>query len=171
MDAPGRSGIFNVRLEVERPTYTVGQQIRLRVTLTNTSGKHYGVSWRPPYDLAKLQILDAAGGIISQDSPGGGKLFPISAPQIMEFEPGQSITQLVNDPPDGHHPKDWFDLQSWGYDLTQPGSYSIKAIATLSVFERTSAATSSNSTVVVTSPYVRVMINPAPARKPSHSPL
>jgi hypothetical protein len=135
-DLAVRPGIFVIRLEAEKAEYKVGDRINLRITLLNRSRQHFAILRRPPYAITRLDVLDKAQQPVSQRADIGGPPFSISTRDVTEFSPGQAITQVYRDPERSIKPQEWVDIKSWGYDLSEPGDYTITAIPVFTAFER-----------------------------------
>jgi hypothetical protein len=109
----------NVRVETDRPTYGVGDSIRVRLTLRNGSAKPVRIPSVSPMSLIRLRVYDAAGNqvkLATSKSPAidGGSDWPLGAGSDVILKDWH-----------GHY---WLNLRDWGYDLREPGRYSIVGI-------------------------------------------
>lgn len=110
---------LNVRIEMDRPTYGVGDSIRVRLTLRNVSAKPVRIPSVSPMSLIRLRVYDAAGHQVKPGPFGsavinGGSDWPLGAGSDVILKDWQ-----------GHN---WMNLRDWGYDLRAPGRYSIVGI-------------------------------------------
>jgi len=103
-----------VRIETDRPLYSIGDTIRLRLTLRNTSRDTVRTSLRNHTALVRLQVYDGDGHPLKETLPlvpgeGGGP--------GMRLSPGTEVTI------GRFRDAEWFDLGDWGYHPQLPGEY------------------------------------------------
>lgn len=146
---PTRSAVFHIRLDSDRPVYTIGEPIQLRLTITNASGQYYAVTWAPPWQQCRLLVADGEGKILASTGRRGGNT--ASARNIMEFPPAKTLVAEYPDPKAAFRALEWADLTYWGYSLAKPGDYTITAVPVLTAFERTNDMKSAGPTFM-TSP-------------------
>ena len=114
-------------LESERPTYHVGDQIRLRVGLHNTASVPVSFSPYPPQTIVKLIITRSDGSEVERRWPGGGGGF--SGVTSTTIEPGRTWIVVPSDT------SEWVPLNYWGYDLRAPGHYTVVGIPQITGIE------------------------------------
>ena len=106
-------------LQSERPTYRAGEAIRIRVALHNTADVPVSFAPYPPGSMVKLVITrQGAGDVEKRWDGGGGGTTGVTSTTL---EPGQSWVLRADT-------TDWLPLNYWGYDLREPGHYTIAAI-------------------------------------------
>lgn len=123
---PVREGYFSLQLAADKGEYSVGEAIKLRLTMTNTSDGNLIVDLEPPSGLTELEVRDETGQIVAPSPPGraGGRG---SMAANYKFAPAQSVIAEFY-PPNGAAPVQWQDITWWGYSITKPGVYTIVAI-------------------------------------------
>jgi hypothetical protein len=130
--------IFQIRIETDKPTYKIGEDIRLRLFITNTASSESMVYALPPWALCKLLVFDAAG----QPVPGVGMGSARGLMEFWRFPPGATMAAEYQNP---NPPYDiglqWAGLAYWGYYLTKPGGYTLVALPKLRAFGKTSQGT------------------------------
>jgi hypothetical protein len=132
-----RSGVFAIRLECDKAVYKVGEQVNLRITLTNKSRHPFAIFMEPPWGLVKLDILDGEHRPVPQSSELVGRGLLTATNYVREFPPGKVMVQGYLDPPSSLGTYyEWVDLKLWRYDLKDPGDYTISATPTFAAFER-----------------------------------
>lgn len=130
-DLPVLSGIFSIHLEADKSVYRVGEPINIRVMLINRTAHYYAVEWAPPYGVCRLVVVKDGRPISSRGAWGYSDLDP----DLFELTAGRAEVVRYDDP-GGRGLLEWASIDHWGYNLDQPGSYSITAVATLIAFER-----------------------------------
>jgi hypothetical protein len=132
--APVRGGIFSIRLESNKAVYRLGERIELRVTLRNNTAQPYAIIGAPPpYGLCDLLILNSRRQPLSSKGSQPYREISIGA---WEFPPGKSTVAVFSDPASKWSVREWADIKYWGYDLNQPGHYTIFALPTVEAFEK-----------------------------------
>jgi hypothetical protein len=106
-----------VRIETQHATYSVGDSIDLRITMR--SGADHGV--RLPlggiFFTVPLRVVDCEGhdlrkNVLLELMPfGNGPSWVVGPKQECTFQ--------------SKHGSEWINLREWGYDLREPGSYTI----------------------------------------------
>lgn len=115
---------LRLRIETERTTYHVGDQIRVRLTLVNSSARTILVPPTNAPNMAVLLVYDGAGHKVAPTVPL--PLRPFSGPptrlepQAEMVLPGPSVAQ-----------GEWVSLQDFGYDLKSPGNYAVAGFSRL----------------------------------------
>jgi hypothetical protein len=112
--ASGRG--VNLHIETDRPAYTVGDSVRVRVTLQNVTGASIEYVSQPPVAQARLRVLDAKGNKIPAEPSHAAQDLPSTRP--VTLAPGAKHTIKWQG-------KEWLNLQDWGYELRTPGMYTI----------------------------------------------
>jgi len=117
-----RNDVVSVVLQLDRANYNVGDPIKLRVGMKNTSGSVIEVFNGSPWVEAAIVVRGADDNVIS---PSGAPDFVtyhgLQGGGARKILPGQTLTfdwQL----------SEWADVSHWGYKLDKPGKYSISAI-------------------------------------------
>ena len=122
--APARYSARDVhlRIETDRPTYRVGDSIRVRLTLRNVSDHPVRFESATYTVLARLRVYDAAGHQVKPTLRGvGGR----GGGPKLTLKAGAEATLLYwKSPPR----QEWLNLQDWGYHLRVPGRYAIVGI-------------------------------------------
>lgn len=100
-------------------TYRVGDPIRIQVGLKNNGSTGIGFIAGSPWYIAHLVIQDSKGKTIPPAHDRNGATYLTThgifiAPGEVHTLQWQGVT--------------WYDLSNWGYDLRQPGEYSIRGI-------------------------------------------
>jgi hypothetical protein len=109
---------LRLRIEVNESSFHAGEPILLRLTLVNVSDHPTMLASGNHTGMALISVYDSTGKEIRVTvSPIGGR---IRGPSHM-LEPGGEIPIAYQGAPGGQ----WFDLRDWGYELWQPGSYTI----------------------------------------------
>jgi hypothetical protein len=109
----------HLRIETDRPTYHVGDTIRVRLTLQNRSGAAVEYNSQPPIVQARLRVLDAAGVPVPPGPSRAAQDLPSTRP--VTIAAGQKSTLRWLD-------REWLSLEDWGYDLRTPGRYTIVGV-------------------------------------------
>jgi hypothetical protein len=117
--APGRD--IRATVETDRTTYHAGDPIRVRISLTNVSNRPITFSPAPPW--AVVRLVAARGGQAVQTNhkpwgdPGDGIATTLEAHQTVVWNRNNA---------------EWFPLEAWGYELQEPGTYTIRGIPQIS---------------------------------------
>lgn len=116
---PQAGQVRDLRLTVEtdRKTYRAGDSVAVRLSLTNVSAATVPFVPQPPWALAALTIT-RNGQVLPRGTFGAG-----ADPAGPQGSLPPKETRFWNW--QGHL---WFSLRHWGYDLRQPGQYTIAAI-------------------------------------------
>lgn len=113
-----RSGL-QISLVSDRSAYKVGEPIKLRLSLTNASSQAIKIQPMPPLGVANLVVLDDHGNKVE---PNKGASMQFGSGPRLTVQPGERISvrglkgELI-------------DLMEWGYDLKDPGRYTIIPIS------------------------------------------
>lgn len=137
----GGRGIFSLRLESDKPRYTVGERIALRLTIINETDRPYAAEYAPPSGLVDLHILDGRKQLVrptvTRYTASNGAPYELPAhARVVAVTNYPRITMMYLRGHKGFAPQ-WEDIYEYGYQLTQPGTYTIVAIARIHGFERT----------------------------------
>lgn len=143
---PVRPGIFSIRLESNKPVYEAGDRIALRLIITNNTNRPYAAEYAPPSGLCDLLVFDDRGQRVPPSStayagfggPGPYEFTAHASVRALTYYPRGTITFLPGRAPARLSPE-WEDLSSFGYNLKQPGTYTLVAIPKIRGFERTPA--------------------------------
>lgn len=111
-------------LESERSTYHAGEPVRLRVALHNTAAVPVSFVPLPAQLLVKLIITRQDGTEVPKRWSGGGG--GTSGVTSTTLEPGQ--TWVVRAWLVRADTTAWQPLNYWGYDLREPGHYTVVGI-------------------------------------------
>ena len=106
-------------LESEHPTYHVGDRIRLRVALHNTASVPVSFVPYPSNLMVSLRITRQDGSEARRRWSGGGG--GTSGVTSTTLEPGQTWVVRADT-------TEWTPLNYWGYDLREPGHYTVVGI-------------------------------------------
>jgi hypothetical protein len=106
-------------LESEHPTYHVGDRIRLRVALHNTASVPVSFVPYPSNLMVSLRITGQDGSEARRRWSGGGG--GTSGVTSTTLEPGQTWVVRADT-------TEWTPLNYWGYDLREPGHYTVVGI-------------------------------------------
>jgi hypothetical protein len=112
--------VFGIHLQSDKPTYKLGEPIALRVSIVNLTDQTYVARNMDVTALSKLLILDVRGNPIGPPAVRGSRFYMAG----LDFPPGRTMNFR------------WTDLSQWGVDLTEPGKYTIVAIANISASRR-----------------------------------
>jgi hypothetical protein len=119
-EAPPKGHGRNVHalIELEHPTYHVGDSIRVRASLTNISNDTIWLDGKPPWRQVRLLVTGRDGQPVKKrwEEGGGG-----TGTVVVRLAPHQTVVQAWNG-------QDWLRLEGWGYDLRAPGHYTIVGI-------------------------------------------
>jgi hypothetical protein len=128
------TGLFSLRLEANKSVYQAGEDIELRLTVHNNTDKIYGVADAAPWRISKLIILNGQSQLLT---PKTSPLTYSSGPgsYFWKLSPGMTQIWSFHDPNDYRIIKQWAELGYWGYQLTEPGTYTITAVPTMSGFQ------------------------------------
>ncbi len=128
---PVRAGVFKTRLESDKAAYRVGEAIRLRVTFINSTDHYLNYKWLPVWGLSGLIVHDAHGNLVVSKGNRGG--FVTSA-ATSQFTPGEVSVANFFDPETGRDSQ-WARLDYWGYNLNEPGVYTVAVFPTIFAWE------------------------------------
>lgn len=131
-------------IEPERTTYHVGDSIRVRVSLTNVSNDTIAFAPLPPPSQVKL-VVTRNGQVVQRRWAGGGGGTGGAASTYLT--PKQTAVQLWDGRP-------WLRLDGWGYDLKEPGTYTIVGVPQIGGPEVTADGETvrSNRTIIIILP-------------------
>jgi hypothetical protein len=118
--------VIEAVLESERPTYHAGDAIRIRVGLHNTASVPVSFAPYPPGSMVKLIITRQDGSEVQPRWAGGGG--GLSGVTSTTLEPGHTWTLRADT-------TEWLPLNYWGYDLREPGHYTIIGIPQITGIE------------------------------------
>jgi hypothetical protein len=120
----GADDVF-LRIQIDRPTYHVGDSILVRVTVRNVSGhtlvSYPPLSWTVPVYVAPMQVYDSGGHEVTPKYPPW-QPFSFRSLKPDSLKDGEELTLFLG--------TQWLNLRRfWGYDLPTPGRYSIQTPA------------------------------------------
>jgi len=121
------SGVLTVELESDKPAYRVGETVKVRISIKNSTAENYSLSAVPPWALCSLTILDGSHRPLPSSGlrfgwriTAPGKTYPSHSTQAIGFnDPYGNSEQFVY----------WAPVSIWGYSLDKPGAYTITASA------------------------------------------
>lgn len=115
--------VARVRLTSSATAYRQGDQILLSLTLKNTSTDVTLRFWHvTPYLDFDLEVRDAQNNIVQPSSFRSG--FAVTPHGAVAIGPGAAFSETDQN---GNSSSPLLPLARWGYDLTRPGTYTIKA--------------------------------------------
>jgi hypothetical protein len=142
-----RSRIFSVRLESSKAVYHLGELIQVRLTIRNDTGNEYAVHTAPPWLLCKLMVFKGKNQEVSPATaphPGGREnLF-----ESWDFTAGKSLVPGYYQLGDINTVHEWTPVSFWGYQLSEPGAYTLVAVPELSAREIINPGTGAASKAV-----------------------
>lgn len=145
---PVRSGAITARIESDKTAYRLGEPIRLRLWLMNTTGSEIDYIAAAPYEISDLHVLKD--GHQLSPSEGRGPCFCQGRVYAIPLQPGKSVLVEYNDKRNSGALSEWAYIRDWGYELSDPGYYSLSVSPTVNAIGmtgpefRTSAAGRSN---------------------------
>jgi hypothetical protein len=113
--SPDSSYPFELTMELQQATYRVGDSIKARLTLRNSSSQPVKII-EPRPTLAEVRVIDAGGRTVAPTVLGE---IEIGRGWVYVMDPHEL---LVLGKSSG---REWISLSSWGYDLRAPGTYTI----------------------------------------------
>lgn len=125
-NAPLPRGILTFRLATDKSVYQANESIKIRLSILNNAVEDYAIPHVPPYALCDLKVWDDKNDVLRgkvANAPGyslGGLAikYPAGTMQVLSYQ-WSSLEPRVY----------WFPLSYWGYELKQPGIYTIRASA------------------------------------------
>jgi hypothetical protein len=113
-----RARDIRLTIETDRSIYHVGDSITVKVSLTNLSNSPVPVVPLPPWYIAHLIITTQGGRVVTPvRSPGAGSVDM----QARRLKPHETVVWSWTG-------QEWSSLRLWGYELNQPGHYSIVGV-------------------------------------------
>jgi hypothetical protein len=136
---PVRSGVIRIELESSKPSYQAGEPILIRVLMTNLTSEAYNAIWSAPWELCTLIVLNSARQPVpSTHYPWGTRR---SMADVYQFPPHATVPARYGSwyagLPDSHRAFEWTDIGKWGYHLSEPGTYTLIALPTISSLRAT----------------------------------
>jgi hypothetical protein len=119
---PSRARDVHLLIQTEQPTFRVGEPIRVRVSLVNTSER--GIAFFPQgaeYDT-QLIVTKSDGQVIRPDGPRAAPWAISGMPHVVRPHQTQPL---------GWRDGEWLLLAGWGYQLRTPGQYTIVGLPRL----------------------------------------
>ena len=130
--APTRDGALRLTIRTDRQEYRIGDPILISVSVRNETSEKLGILVQPPCLAVGLEVRDALGNLVPKATPTcGGRLN--GTRNVIEPHATQQLRTVVK-----NGLSDWSDLLTFGYALSQPGTYTLTAIPTLTVFQQDS---------------------------------
>jgi hypothetical protein len=114
--------VVRLQLETDRPTYHVGDSIAVRVAYVNTSSTPIRFIYTAPWYAARLVISNGGGRAVKPT--GSIDRADVVSTRSVSLGPKETQVQTWD-------LQEWFALSHWGYDLQQPGTYTIVGIPML----------------------------------------
>ncbi len=127
---PVRAGVFKTRLESDKAAYRVGEAIRLLVTFINSTDHYLNYKWLPVWGLSGLIVHDAHGILVVSEGNRGGLL---RLPRRRSLRPGKSALRISPIPKRVGILTGCLDY--WGYNLNEPGVYTVAVFPTIFAWE------------------------------------
>jgi hypothetical protein len=103
---------FAVQLETNKQMYTLGEPVKIRVSITNVTSEPYNILYWPLVGMFPLLIQDSSGAQIAPTVPGVLE-GPINSSEVYQLAPRGTVTTR------------WIEIRNYGYALTQPGAYTV----------------------------------------------
>lgn len=126
MKFPIHPRVLFIRISMDKTTYHVRDAIRLRLAIMNRSPHELYVPLGPPYGMVKLDVLDASGRRLpSTGVEGMGGV--VTQNSSIKLDPGKWVAVSYNDPDRHWAMASWVNIRHWGYDIRQPGTYTLVA--------------------------------------------
>lgn len=146
-------GVFSIHLEADKAAYAPGESVRLRVTITNIGSESYRIAVQPPSGLTELIVRDQNGAIVRST---GRYIAPwrTSAPEVAAG--ANFVPKYI---PNGQGPgTQWEDITRWGYNLIDPGTYTIVAISKIIAYKAVPGGSEAFTTNALQSNVVQITI-------------
>lgn len=120
-------GRLAVEIESDKSAYQVGEPIKIRISIKNTSAEDYSLSAVPPWAFCSLTVLDAN----NQPVPNSGLRFGWRITTPGKTYRSRSTQAVGFDDPYSNSQRFvyWAPLSIWGYSLNKAGAYTIIATA------------------------------------------
>lgn len=115
--ASGRG--IHLYIETDRAAYHVGDSVRVRVTIRNTTATAIEYVSQPPIVQARLRVLDAVGQQVPAESSQAAQDLGSTRPVTL----GAGAQYAIR-----WRGQEWLNLEDWGYVLRTPGRYTIVGI-------------------------------------------
>jgi hypothetical protein len=128
-----------VTLETDKKVYRVGEDVMLKITVSNVGSVALRVFFSGPHNDSRLTVRDENGVVLAPNMSPDGPMFNTSG-TVTDFplQPGEAVVDahLALGMPagftegSGFVPSHW-----WGYAFKQPGLYTITAVRVLGLKE------------------------------------
>ena len=115
------------RIESNKLVYQVGEPIKLRLTLINKSSEELFVPGDAPYGLVNLAVFDFRGRPLPPTGWRGIICGCGGVPSGTTLDPGKPLVAWFDDPESHWTLREWADIRLWGYNIKQPGTYTLVA--------------------------------------------
>jgi hypothetical protein len=117
-----------VTLTSERAAYRSGESVRIKIAVQNVAPVRLDLPLGPPWDDAVLTIRESNGSVVARsiapEHPVKSGSFGTSSLEPQEYmaqpKPVSTYTSLVDN-------NGFVNLRGWGYNLSQPGTYTVQA--------------------------------------------
>lgn len=122
--SPDSSHSLSINLQTDRPIYTVGMPVYIRLSITNISREAVSLGQAYAGTICSILLLDASGNPLSP--PLGGAQPFTQGIFNSQLQPGKTITLSYVD--------DWVSLERWAlmfYKQPNPGDYTLSAFTTV----------------------------------------
>jgi hypothetical protein len=146
------AGDVALKIESKRTTYRVGDAIGVRLKLRNGSGIPADYVAGAARQLADLRVLDDKGQevrrtLLPEVFVGGNYISIAPEKHIRGYTRLNPQAEVLLRTKSG---QDWIDLRAWGYDLQDPGIYTIVGLPTIRGPKLTPDSTLRSNKVVIT---------------------
>jgi hypothetical protein len=111
-------------VESEQQVYRAGDRINIRIGIHNRGSIGMGLVLTSPWVGSTLFVTDANGNRLKPIHPKNAADYPDT--HGYSLYPGKTVYLEWQG-------KEYFDLSNWGYELTEPGTYTITGIPLTSV--------------------------------------
>jgi len=126
-----------VILATDKSVYRVGEDVRLKISVRNTSSEVLDMFFSGPHNDSKLMVKDDSGATVGPNIPPEGPLFDTSGSVTnAHLQPGETVpdTRYALGMPVGMNESDGFvSSRWWGYSFTKAGRYTLAAVRVLGV--------------------------------------
>jgi hypothetical protein len=122
--AESDSSTLVLRIELNQSAYVPGDSIKVRLTVRNTLPDTVRVRNAPLVSQILLSVYNSAGQRLTPGSQTGG---------VFSGPPTRLLTPWAQASFMGSAGSQWIDIRDWGYNLHEPGRYTIAAMPRLLV--------------------------------------
>ncbi len=113
----------------------MGEPIEVRISVHNETSDVYEADSVPPWGLCDVTILNSSGQAVP--AVDVSRVVRRSSIAIREYLPGSTHSIGYDTPEAPGVFRDWVDVSHWGYEIKEPGEYTVAAIPEVRGFART----------------------------------